>query len=371
MATTIFVMTHKPFVPPEDPIYRPLQVGRAENGDMGYPGDDTGDNISALNHYYGELTGIYWIWKNYPGRENIGICHYRRYFTDERHLYFTSDEFDNILSEYDVMTSNRLTADKPYWNVYGDAHHIEDMEAVGDAIRQLYPEDYDTFTSVMEGREHYYSNLCVMPRDRFDEYCKWLFDILFEVSKHIDPDKYPPYHRRVFGFLSENLLMVWIRARGLKPYESIIGCSEEKAESRELVLATYQLLKQGNIDGAYQLFSQIVQIRPDVTLPMSDIYSRVIITEQILFTLVAENNAGVSGMWEVSHDLNELIEHYRRLFDIFGHISAGDNLSQEDADYLAGGHVTAIAARLMCNNNLPKYMKRDPLDEKKVMEIFA
>ena len=370
MNTTVFVMTHKAFVPPEDPLYRPLQVGRAENGDLGYTGDDTGDNISHLNHLFGELTGIYWIWKNYEGRENIGICHYRRYFTDERHLYFNEADFDRILSEYDVMTSNRLTADKPYWNVYGDAHHIEDMQAVGEAIKKLYPDDYDTFISVMEGCEHYYSNLCVMPRNLFDDYCSWLFSILFEVSEHIDPSQYPPYHRRVYGFLSENLLMVWIRARGLKPYESIIGCSEEKAESRELVLATYQLLKQGSVDEACQLFDQIVAIRPDVTLPMSDIYSRVIITEQILFTLKAEKAAGIEGMWQVSHDLNELIEYYRKVFDIMGKVSAGDELSEEDRKYLEETHFTEIAAKLMCNNNLPKYMKREPLNEERVLEAL-
>ena len=113
-----------------------------------------------------------------------------------------------------------------------------------------------------------------------------------------------------------------------------------------------------------------MQIRPDVTLPMSDIYSRVIITEQILFTLVAEKNAGITGMWEVSHDLNELIEHYRRVFDIMGRVSAGEELSAEDRTYLVDTPVTAVCAQLMCRNNLPKYMKRDLLIEDRVMSLF-
>ncbi|MCR5453006.1 MAG: DUF4422 domain-containing protein [Lachnospiraceae bacterium] len=370
MATTIFVMTHKAFQPPEDPVYKPLQVGRATGEDLGFLGDDTGDNISEYNCYFGELTGLYWIWKNYKGRENIGICHYRRYFTDERHLYFSSDDFDRILSEYDVITSNRLEAEKIYWKVYGDAHHIEDMQAVGEAIKKIYPQDYDTFISVMEGIEHYYGNLMVMPRDTFDDYCKWLFDILFEVSHHIDPTEYPPYHRRVYGFLSENLLLVYIRARGLRPYESTIGCSEEKVESRDLVLATYQLLKMGQIDEAYRLFSQIVDLRPDVTLPMSDIYSRVVCTEQILFTLVAEEKAGVTGMWEVSHDLLVLIDHYKKVFRIFSAYSEGSPMSDEDFSYLKDTFVSAICAELMVKSNLSKYLKCTPLDEERVMGLY-
>lgn len=40
-------------------------------------------NISNKNKIYCELTGLYWIWKNY-GLETIewiGLSHYRRYLT--------------------------------------------------------------------------------------------------------------------------------------------------------------------------------------------------------------------------------------------------------------------------------------------------
>lgn len=46
-------------------MYQPLQVGREEKEDLGYLCDNTGDNISAENCYYSELTGLYWIWKMY------------------------------------------------------------------------------------------------------------------------------------------------------------------------------------------------------------------------------------------------------------------------------------------------------------------
>lgn len=60
---TDFCYDSQKFNPPNNPIYIPLQVGAALNLDLGYMRDDVGDSISALNPYYGELTGMYWLWK--------------------------------------------------------------------------------------------------------------------------------------------------------------------------------------------------------------------------------------------------------------------------------------------------------------------
>ena len=71
------------------PVWRsdcvePLQAGRARTGvDLGMPADDTGENISAENVRYGEMTAWYWVWKNYlprhPELKYVGFCHYRRF----------------------------------------------------------------------------------------------------------------------------------------------------------------------------------------------------------------------------------------------------------------------------------------------------
>ena len=76
----IFVLTHKKFELPLDNLYKPLLNGSITyEDDFGYLRDDSGDNISDLNKYYAELTGVYWAWKN-SDADIIGFCHYRRYF---------------------------------------------------------------------------------------------------------------------------------------------------------------------------------------------------------------------------------------------------------------------------------------------------
>ena len=55
-------------------------------------------------------------------------------------------------------------------------------------------------------------------KDIFDSYSKWLFDILFEVEKRVDITNRDTYQKRIFGFLSERLLKVWVQKNNLKPY---------------------------------------------------------------------------------------------------------------------------------------------------------
>lgn len=59
----------------------PIEVGAALRDNYLYPlHDNTGENISSDNAYWGELTGLYWIWKNVKFQEDdiIGFCHYNK-----------------------------------------------------------------------------------------------------------------------------------------------------------------------------------------------------------------------------------------------------------------------------------------------------
>ncbi len=50
----------------------------------------------------------------------------------------------------------------------------------------------------------------VMKWDKLDGYCTWLFDVLFELESRLDISAYSTNDARVFGFVSERLLDIWL-----------------------------------------------------------------------------------------------------------------------------------------------------------------
>ena len=58
-------------------------------------------------------------------------------------------------------------------------------------------------------------NMFIMSRENVNSYCKWLFDILFEVEKRLGGKKYDAFQARYPGRLSELLFDVWMNKNGL------------------------------------------------------------------------------------------------------------------------------------------------------------
>lgn len=347
MNVRIYTMTHKKFNPPEDAVYVPLQVGRARGGDLGYPGDDTGDNISDLNEFYGELTGLYWIWKNDADSDIIGICHYRRFFLNEKGTLMTAEEYERVLSEYDVMTSNVISNGGTNEENFANAHDANDMKAVGRAIQKLYPNDYAAFRKVMEQESCCYANLMVTTRARCMEYCEWLFSILAETRGEIDLENRDLYHRRIFGFLSEVLLEVWVAARGLKRFAGKVGVTAEKAETVEFKKVMGQLIRGGDIAQAKELFYGYRRLRPDIGDGISDIKSEIPVIEQLLYIMSEEKKAGEPGLLAYSRELVILMAHYKNIRML---LSKGDfdTVRERGAAYFAENPVSDTALRVIC-----------------------
>ena len=223
MSVRIFVMAHKPFTPPKDPMYVPLQVGRANAASLGFLGDDTGDSISALNPYFCELTGLYWIWKNYQSADYIGICHYRRYLLNQTGSIFTEPQLEKLCMEYDMVTTKLLTLTCSYEKGFGENHHVKDLYTTREVLKEKFPSYVNAFDQLLKGPHTYFGNIFVTAKDSYDAYCEWLFDILFEAQKRTDMTGYNGYQKRLFGFLSEFLQTVWIHCHKLRVCECMVG----------------------------------------------------------------------------------------------------------------------------------------------------
>ncbi|WP_155723689.1 DUF4422 domain-containing protein, partial [Pediococcus acidilactici] len=97
---------------------------------------------------------------------------------------------------------------------YVHAHHQEPIDVTRKVIVDKYPEYLDAFDQMMKRTSAHMFNMFVMKKELFDEYAMWLFDILGEVEKQIDISEYSVQEARVFGYLAERLMDVWILTNG-------------------------------------------------------------------------------------------------------------------------------------------------------------
>jgi hypothetical protein len=212
----IIVAMHKEYPIAQDSIYLPLHVGKAiSKVRLNIQGDDEGTNISEKNANYCELTGVYWAWKNLD-EDYIGLSHYRRYFCVAR----KKDKFKSVLTEEQAQrllktTDVILPKKRNYYietneSQYLHAHHAEGWQEMLHIIQQDYPEYVPALEHMRNSTKGHRFNMFIMKKEYFDAYCEWLFDILFKVEQRIDISGYSPAEERVFGYLSERLLDVWI-----------------------------------------------------------------------------------------------------------------------------------------------------------------
>lgn len=217
---SIIIATHKQYFMPGDPIYIPLHVGKLGKESIGYQGDDVGDNISAKNPYFCELTGLYWAWKNLSA-DYIGLIHYRRFFSIKTYLqrkklslqdiYLSQSEAKKLLQKYDVLVpKKRNYYIETLYSHYAHTLHKEHLDVAREIIKE-YTSDYvESFDKVMKQRGGYMFNMFIMPKELVNHYCCWLFPILFELERRIPPDGYSSFHARFYGRVSELLFNVWL-----------------------------------------------------------------------------------------------------------------------------------------------------------------
>jgi hypothetical protein len=307
--TKMYVMSHKKFKHPDMEGFYPIQVGSALHEDLGYIRDDTGDNISDLNPFYSELTGQYWIWKNDKESENIGCCHYRRYFINDDKELMSVKEIDDRLERTDILAA--CIEDPRTWReLYGAGHNIEDLYTLGEVIKETEAETYKTFEEMLDSHTICFGNMYAMSKKIFDEYMSWLFHMLAETGERIEISNYDTYEKRVFGLLSENLIQLFARTRGYDLKSGKVAIIAEKAETTELKATIVQLVKEDKIHEAIEMYDRFCNYRKDVLFSQSDIRNELPLMRKFLWILEQEKNSEKREYYGTSND-------FRILFDRF------------------------------------------------------
>lgn len=234
----VVVATHKEYEMPQDEMYLPLEVGAAcREQHTDYQKDNTGENISEKNPGFSELTGLYWAWKNLDN-EYIGLVHYRRYFTKEKATgkpeqrlkkVLTLKQASAILNETDIILPGlRKYYIENLYDHYAHTMYIEPLDMVGDIIREQFPKYHKEFSDLHKRKSAHMFNMMIMKKEVLNDYCEWLFAILFELERRVENKglKYDDFHARFYGRVSELLLDVYVRTNGLK-YKEVKAVSIE------------------------------------------------------------------------------------------------------------------------------------------------
>lgn len=178
---------------------------------------DFKENISHLNPKLNEMTSIWCYWKNLmKDADYIGFNHYRRLFRIEDL---------NDIAEYDIIDAKPIPmvlnigyfTGSPILNYvltdikngYAICHKIEDWNKMECLLKQTpYYVDFEDWSKQNSLTSP--CNMFVMKRKMFEEYCEFIFPILFELEKQVDLTGYDNYQKRQLSFLAERLTSLFL-----------------------------------------------------------------------------------------------------------------------------------------------------------------
>lgn len=239
MKTKIYVAAHKPFELPPLENYSPLFVGRNDLE----PNDSTGESIGERNPFYCELTGQYWIWKN-DRSEVVGLCQYRRLlWIDEPPRTLCSQSFRSIeecaerldtrslastLDKYDVILPRAYAFSRDtIGSQFVRYHRRENFDRMLRALERTHPNYMPSVEKTFARRTAHLANLLISRKDLFDEYSRWLFDVLFDIESRSG------FETRMAGYMSERLLNLFVEHNRLRVKEvPLIFISDQAEEAR-------------------------------------------------------------------------------------------------------------------------------------------
>ena len=190
MDLKIFCITAKRlYVLEKLPSYiTPFGLGNSE-----YPNnwlsEKTGENISHLNKFYGELSGMYWLWKNYINKINdykwIGFCQYRRLWLNE--LYNSKQKL-NPSSLYQIYLNLIIIFFRQqkqyYYNqrlllvkiLENNFDTLYGKNILNECLEFVDNKNKDDFKKYLEGNKMSICNMFITKPQIFNSYCGDMFN---------------------------------------------------------------------------------------------------------------------------------------------------------------------------------------------------
>ena len=232
-STDIFICTHKDFISPVDNgSYKIVTLDNSNlqinNTNLQVFDDTLGDSIAYKQKGYCEMSGVYWIWKNYKSlNKYVGINHYRRYFGFMNNV----EQVDKIFEKYDIITPVPYVYTNGYTirHQYSRSVSVQDLDIIEKIIQEKYPEySLSYIMNIKNGNVLYATNMFIMKVEDFYKYCNWLFSILFEFDRRNNINSNQDifnminnrqttyyetsveYQSRVHGFLAERLFTLYV-----------------------------------------------------------------------------------------------------------------------------------------------------------------
>ena len=183
----------------------PLQVGAAlADKRICSLMDNMGENISEKNGIFSECTGLYWMWKNAPKTDYIGLCHYRRHFA------VSEEDLINLMNaDVDVMVTTPTFVNETVEGFLLTFVPRSDFQILLETIERVCPEYFPTAQRFLKARFYPPCNLSVMKWDLFQEYAEYVFSITFEIEKFYD-DLGFMRKDRYMGYLVECLMGIFL-----------------------------------------------------------------------------------------------------------------------------------------------------------------
>lgn len=243
----IFVGYYKPNIIFKSDIFQPILTSSIDWNEEGIIRDDSGINIAGKNKNYGELTGHYWVWKNFleeTDAEYVGFCHYQRFFDFNMHkipnvpfMPILANDFKKVFEKYtesnilkciegyDIILTHKYKFNQEILVQYMQYHPGNDIGIALEAIKDACPEYYLNALKFIASKEMYPCLQFIMKKELMKEYMEWMFKFLTSLEEKSDWSNYDEYMTvRMPAYMAERFFNVWLEynvtKRGLKVLES-------------------------------------------------------------------------------------------------------------------------------------------------------